>query len=145
VGARCGRISLRRTRPGSSGQRLDRIREGVHRAQRCALRPSRTTDRFEALVATSGLPPIRLHDLRHQAAVLALAAGTDMKAIQDMLGHVSRSVTNDLYATVPPELAIGAAEASLELVNKARRGTRGQARAQANSGNRTTRRAMSSP
>jgi integrase len=47
--------------------------------------PSKMTDRFEVLVATSGLPPIRLHDLRHLAAVLAFAAGTEMKVIQDML------------------------------------------------------------
>ena len=31
------------------------------------------------------LPPIRLHDLRHCAATLALAAGTDMKVISAML------------------------------------------------------------
>ena len=85
------------------------------------LRPSRMTDRFEALVAASGLPPIRLHDLRHLAAVLALAAGTDMKVIQDMLGHASLSVTSDLYATVLPELALKAAEASADLVAGARR------------------------
>lgn len=90
-------------------------------ANGAALRPSKMTDRFEALVAASGLPPIRLHDLRHMAAVLALAAGTDMKVIQDMLGHASLSVTSDLYATVLPELAITAAEASVELVDKARR------------------------
>jgi integrase len=91
------------------------------------LRPSKMTDRFESLVAASGLPPIRLHDLRHQAAVLALAAGTDMKVIQDMLGHASLSVTSDLYTTVLPELALSAAEASADLVDKARRRPPGHA------------------
>jgi integrase len=41
------------------------------------LRPDYLTGRFRQLVAASGQPPIRLHDLRHGAATLALAAHTD--------------------------------------------------------------------
>ncbi|MEV4399991.1 hypothetical protein [Nonomuraea sp. NPDC049607] len=37
------------------------------------LRPDYLTGRFRRLVAASALPPIRLHDLRHGAATLALA------------------------------------------------------------------------
>jgi integrase len=36
------------------------------------------------------LPPIRLHDLPHGAATLALASRTDLKVIQRMLGHSSQ-------------------------------------------------------
>ena len=36
-----------------------------------ALRPSHATHQFKAAVRTSGLPPVRLHDLRHGAATLA--------------------------------------------------------------------------
>lgn len=43
------------------------------------LHPGKVTDLFERLVAASGLPPIRLHDLRHGAATLMLAAGIDVK------------------------------------------------------------------
>jgi integrase len=34
------------------------------------LHPGKVTDLFERLVAASGLPPIRLHDLRHGAAII---------------------------------------------------------------------------
>jgi integrase len=39
------------------------------------LHPADVTDRFRELIARAGLPPIRLHHLRHGAATLALAAG----------------------------------------------------------------------
>jgi integrase len=41
--------------------------------------PDRMTRLFRRLVAESGLPPVTLHGLRHGAATLALAAGTDLK------------------------------------------------------------------
>ena len=40
--------------------------------------PDRLTRTFKTLAAQAGLPPIRLHDLRHGAATLALAAGVDL-------------------------------------------------------------------
>jgi integrase len=39
--------------------------------------PDYLTQTFTQLVKASGLPPVRLHDLRHGAASLALAAGVD--------------------------------------------------------------------
>lgn len=38
-----------------------------------ALRPSWITDRFVKLYTAAGLPPVRLHDLRHLAATLMIA------------------------------------------------------------------------
>lgn len=78
--------------------------------------PNCLSDYFERLVRKAGLPPIRLHDLRHGAATIALAAGTEMKAVQDMLGHSSISLTSDTYTSVLPELARDAAEAAVRLV-----------------------------
>ena len=49
------------------------------------------TSLFRWLNTCSGLPPIRLHDLRHGAATMALAAGVDMKVVQHMLRHASES------------------------------------------------------
>ncbi len=51
------------------------------------------TRRFRHLVARCGLPPVRLHDLRHGAATLAHAAGADLKAVQAQLGHTSMGST----------------------------------------------------
>lgn len=87
--------------------------------------PDWLSDYFDRLVARSGLPPIRLHDLRHGAATLALAGGADMKVVQDMLGHSSITITADTYASVLPELARAAAEAAASLIPRKRRGTPG--------------------
>jgi hypothetical protein len=38
------------------------------------------------------------HELRHTAASLAVAAGANFKAVQQMLGHASEAMTLDLYA-----------------------------------------------
>jgi integrase len=42
------------------------------------LHAAAVTSRFRVLHTQAGLPPIRLHDLRHGAATTALAAGVDM-------------------------------------------------------------------
>jgi integrase len=70
-----------------------------------AYHPAQVTARFERLAFDAGLPPIRLHDLRHGAATLALAAGADIKAVSSMLRHSSIQITADIYADVLPELA----------------------------------------
>lgn len=62
-----------------------------------ALAPDWLTRYFRQLNDTSGLPRIRLHDLRHGAAGLALAAGADLKVVQNMLGHASIVLTADTY------------------------------------------------
>jgi integrase len=72
--------------------------------------PDRLTRTFKKLIAEHGLPPIRLHDLRHGAATLALAAGVELKVVQDMLGHSSIVLTADTYTSVLPEVAHVAAE-----------------------------------
>lgn len=61
------------------------------------LHPGKVTDLFERLVAASGLPPIRLHHLRHGAATLMLAAGIDVKIVSDTLGHSDTRITRDIY------------------------------------------------
>jgi len=67
------------------------------------IRPEYLTHRFREICGELGLPPIRLHDLRHCAATLALASHTDLKVIQQMLGHSSIVTTADTY-TNPREL-----------------------------------------
>jgi len=72
--------------------------------------PSYLTHHFRAPQERHGLPPIRFHDLRHGAAILALASGADLKAIQDTLGHASIVLTADTYTVVLPEVAGRTAE-----------------------------------
>lgn len=46
----------------------------------------------------SGVPAeLTIHDLRHTAASLAIAAGANVKAVQRMLGHASAAMTLDVY------------------------------------------------
>lgn len=80
------------------------------------LSPSAVSKRFRALVAQQDLPPIRLHDLRHGAASLLLAAGVPMKIVQETLGHSSVVLTANTYTSVYPEVAREAAEAAAALV-----------------------------
>ncbi|MEV0668132.1 tyrosine-type recombinase/integrase [Actinomadura luteofluorescens] len=65
---------------------------------------------FQGLLAEHRPPPVRLHDLRHGAATLALAAGLELKVVQEMLGHSSIVLTAGTYTSVLPKLAHTAAE-----------------------------------
>jgi integrase len=78
--------------------------------------PDRLGELFHRLVRDADLPPIRLHDLRHGAASLSLAAGNDLKTVQTMLGHSSIVLTADTYTSVLPDLAHHAAEATARLI-----------------------------
>lgn len=53
--------------------------------------------RFKAITAGIGRPDARPHDLRHSCATVALAAGADVKSVQDMLGHATASFTLSTY------------------------------------------------
>jgi integrase len=56
---------------------------------------------FRRACATAGVPRIRLHDLRHTMATLALEAGVHPKVVQEQLGHSGINVTLDIYSHVP--------------------------------------------
>ncbi|WP_436888382.1 tyrosine-type recombinase/integrase [Nocardiopsis dassonvillei] len=110
---------------------LDWARGYVFTAMRGGpMAPERLSRLFRRLNAASGLPPVRLHDLRHGAATLALAAGVELKVVQAMLGHASIVLTADTYASVLPEVAREAAERTAWLVlrdaGKVRRQVRGR-------------------
>jgi integrase len=85
------------------------------------LPPDRLTRTFNALVEESGLPPVRLHDLRHGAATLMLLAGEELKTIADQLGHSSVVLTADTYLSVAVELGLTSAADAARLVLKAGR------------------------
>ena len=74
------------------------------------LRPEYATRHFQALAEKAGLPVIRLHDLRHTNASLALDAGVSLKVVSERLGHSQIAITADLYTHVNLGLGKAAAE-----------------------------------
>jgi integrase len=53
---------------------------------------------FDPAARQAGLPGLTPHELRHTAASLAVAAGANIKAVQQMLGHASAAMRLDVYA-----------------------------------------------
>ncbi len=53
---------------------------------------------FAKAVRESGVPRLRIHDLRHTAASIAISAGANPKYVQRMLGHASAKMTLDTYS-----------------------------------------------
>ncbi|HEY3016224.1 MAG TPA: site-specific integrase, partial [Nocardioides sp.] len=53
---------------------------------------------FDPARKAIGRADVKPHDLRHTAASLAIAAGANVKAVQQMLGHASAAMTLDVYA-----------------------------------------------
>lgn len=71
-------------------------------------------------VKRAGLAPLRLHDLRHTCASLAIAAGADIKVLQRMLGHSSAALTLDRYGHLMPGQAEAVAARLDQLARAAR-------------------------
>ena len=59
---------------------------------------------FKSILNLAGLPRVRLYDLRHTAATIALAAGVSPKVVSEQLGHASTAFTLDTYARVLPHM-----------------------------------------
>jgi integrase len=80
------------------------------------LHPEWLSDAFAWRIRTTGLPPIRFHDLRHTHASLGLAAGVPIKVMSERLGHSTSSFTADAYQHVTPALEEQAAATVARLV-----------------------------
>jgi integrase len=66
------------------------------------LHPDNIAAWFEQHTRASGLPRIRLHDVRHSYATAALKAGISAKVISERLGHASVAFTLQTYSHVIP-------------------------------------------
>jgi integrase len=64
------------------------------------LHPQYVSDTFERLVRKAGVPPIRLRDCRHTAAIVALDEGVPLKVVSERLCHSSVAITADVYQHV---------------------------------------------
>ncbi|MDQ3104651.1 MAG: site-specific integrase [Actinomycetota bacterium] len=80
------------------------------------LHPERFSRSFGGRVRQLGLPRIRLHDLRHGWATMALGAGVHPKVVQERLGHANIGITLDVYSHVTAGLHDDAAEKVAGLV-----------------------------
>lgn len=78
--------------------------------------PDRLSSWFRAGSERARVPQIRLHDLRHTHASLALQAGIPAKVVSERLGHASVAFTLDVYSHVVPGLQEDAAQRIAALV-----------------------------
>ena len=69
-----------------------------------ALDPESVSRYFRQAVKKALLPTIRLHDLRHTHATLALQAGVHPKVVSERLGHATVSITLDTYSHAIPAM-----------------------------------------
>jgi integrase len=58
---------------------------------------------WDKVIAKLGLPPYRVHDLRHSWASAMLALGYNLTFIQRSLGHSTIKITSDLYCHLMPD------------------------------------------
>ena len=73
------------------------------------MHPKRATECFIQASKAAGVPVIRLHDLRHTHATLALSAGVHPKIVSERLGHANIGITLDTYSHCLPVLSEEAA------------------------------------
>lgn len=91
------------------------------RANGMPLSPEDITERFQARAARLGLPIIRLHDTRHGATSLLLAAGMPIETVALIIGHANISTVREIYAHVLKTPASEGMAAAVALVRGDRR------------------------
>lgn len=88
------------------------------RADGSPVHPDLFSKTFERKVRQLGLRRVRLHDLRHTYATLALQAGVDAKTVSSRLGHSTVAFTLDVYTKAVPQLDRDAADQVADLIFK---------------------------
>lgn len=85
------------------------------------LHPESLSQLFARIVARSGLPKIRFHDLRHTHASLLVAHGVPIKVVTERLGHSHPAFTMHTYQHLLPGMSADAAARFAGLVANAGR------------------------
>jgi integrase len=73
--------------------------------------------------ARAGLAPLRLHDLRHTAVALWIAAGASAREVATRAGHTSTSVVLDRYGHLLPGTGEAVTDALERMADDARNAT----------------------
>lgn len=75
------------------------------------IRPDTLSNQFRKWIATTDLPPIHLHSLRHTNASLLIASGTNIQTVARRLGHSTSATTANIYSHAIQSADAAAAEA----------------------------------
>ena len=57
---------------------------------------------MKRIIQTSGVSPIRFHDLRHTHASILISEGVDLVKVSKRLGHANAKITLEYYAHLMP-------------------------------------------
>lgn len=82
--------------------------------------PESFSQLFGRIIATTELPRIRFHDLRHTHASLLVAAGVPIKVVSERLGHSHPGFTMHTYQHLLPGMGAAAANQFANLVASSR-------------------------
>lgn len=53
---------------------------------------------YHRWLEVAGVPPLRIHDMRHAFATVSIATGVPVPVVSELLGHSRASTTLDIYA-----------------------------------------------
>lgn len=81
------------------GEKWDPARWVFEKPSGGPLDPRKDHDAWEKLLVKAGVADSRLHAARHTAGTLMLATGTDIRVVQEVLGH-SRITVTEVYTDV---------------------------------------------
>lgn len=85
------------------------------------LDPSAVSKRHAELARAAGVRHVRLHDLRHGAASLRLAANVPLAVVSKQLGHSSLTITADTYSHLLAGVGREASQRAADMVPRASR------------------------
>jgi integrase len=104
----------------AAGEAYDDADPVVCHADGKPIHPKTMSYYFARETKRAELATIRLHDLRHTHATLALRAGVHPRVVQERLGHANVSITLDTYSHVDLDMQAVAAARVTALVTGGR-------------------------
>ena len=72
-------------------------------SEKC-MEPRAIQRRYASLLKKCGIPPIKIHALRHQFSCRWVEHGFDTKSLSEILGHTSVKTTLDLYVHIQSDI-----------------------------------------